>query len=282
METKKELIVNIVPNNFVYPEIKPQDFKFGSNEVIGTVLNEKGDWRSYTPPEEVQNRNGVESAACFIEAQQHTLATIQEEQFGIADQNYSARFNLIHSRATPNGGSPLVGADSIRHDGLIPDELLPFSDDINSWSEFNSFEGGNQMLCLKEGQRWLNQWNPQYDIVIMRDEVVAEKYRKLKEALKYSPICASVYAWVQDPTTGLYIKPPGVLDNHLIEVVYIDDDNHPYVWDTYSPFLKKLEAFYNFDFGLRWSLEKKSVVTRKNWLQELISSFVKFFKDLWH
>ena len=266
------------PSNFVYPEIKASDYKFGSGQLAGVPLREDGDWRDYLPPAEEQKRNGVESSACFIEAQQHTIATIQEEQFNLPDQNYSARFNLINSNATPLGGSPLVGADSIRHDGLIPDSMLPFSDGINSWQEFNSFSGGNEVDCVREGQEWLKKWEPEQDIVFERGESVETKYAKIKEAIKYSPLPVSVVAWYLDKKTGLYIKPKGMNDTHLVELVHVDEQNRATIFDTYEPFIKVLEPNFNFDFGMRWSLKQREAIPQDNWFVDLIKNFLKIFK----
>lgn len=283
MEKDNKLIHIKTPGNFKYPEIKDTDFIFGSGEVVGTEICSDGDWRNSTPPEEYQSRHGVESSACFIEAQQHTIATIQEKQHGVLDQNYSSRFNLNFADATEEGGSPLKGADSIRKNGLIPDEMMPFSDDIESWAEFRSFKNVDKADCLIAGQRWLNHWDPKYDIVFLKNDPVEIKYRKLKQALKYSPICASVYAWILNPETNEYEKPEGYYDQHLIEIVYVDNQNSAYIWDTYAPFLKKLAPNYNFDFGLRWTVNKvERIPSNSNWVKDLSQRLFDFFKSfLW-
>jgi len=66
-----------VKTNFIYPEILPEHYRFGSGQILGTPLREDGDWRDYLPPEEAQNIRGIESSACYIEAQQHAIATIE-------------------------------------------------------------------------------------------------------------------------------------------------------------------------------------------------------------
>ena len=199
--------------NFVYPEIKETDFHFGSGQVVGNILRPDGDWRPYLPPEERQHRNGVESSGCFIEAQQHTLATILEEQFGLFDKNYSARFNLIYSKgATSTGGDPLIGGQTFRDSGLIPDAMLPFADYINSWEEFRSYKGGNRDACEKQGKEWRKEWEPKYDIVIKREMDVAMKYHLAKDALKYSPLPVSV---AQGYDNG-QPKPKGLSDIHMV------------------------------------------------------------------
>ena len=262
--------------NFKYPEIKKENYRFGSGQLVGTPLRLNGDWRASLPPEEFQNIRGIESSACYIEAQQHTIATILEEAFSIIDENYSSRFNALLSDGSENGGDPIKGAQSIRHDGLIPDSILPFGEEIESWNDFHSYKGASEVECVREGQRWLKKWTPKYDIVFERNEPLSFKYMRLRDALKFSPVCASVTAWYEE--NEMYIKPEGMRDNHLIEIVYLDDNNCAYVRDTYAPFIKKLAPFYNFDFGLRWTIDKTVFKKKENWLTDLIRRLLSWFK----
>jgi hypothetical protein len=244
-----------LPRSFKYPKFKETDRHFGSGEIVGNILRPDGDWRPYQTPTEEQRRNGVESSSCFIEAQQATIASILEEQYEIFDQNFSARFNLIFSNATKSGGDPLTGAQTFRDRGLIPDSLLPFSDEIKTWDEFNSFKGGDKEFCMTQGKTWRNYWEPLYDVVFTKNEPLEEKYRKLRQALKYSPIPLSVYG-VTDGTT--YIKKPkGVSDTHMVKAVFVDDKNQIHIRDTYPPFDKILPPNYSSDFAMRWTVEKK-------------------------
>jgi hypothetical protein len=248
-----------IRDDFIYPqrEVIEPAFKFGSNKIKGTVLREDGDWRDYLPPFEPQERNGIESSACFIEAQQHAIATIQEEQYDLPDQNYSSRFNAQFSNASPDGGDPLLAADSFRHDGLIPEDMLPFSEIIQSWQEFNSFKGGNEKTCIEIGKEFTRKWNLKYDVVFERGDSVEEKYYMLRDALKFSPVPMSVSAWYLKGDQ--YVKPQGARDNHLVLCVYVDDSSRPYWLDTYEPYLKMGEPFYASEFAMRWTVDKKVI-----------------------
>lgn len=243
-----------IRQSFKYPEITGDHYVFGSTQLEANILRPDRDWRRYTPPGELQRRYGVESSACFIEAQQHVIATILEEQYDLPDQNFSARFNMIFTESTPSGGDPLQGANSFRKNGLIPDSMLPFAPYITEWAQFKSFNGANMADCLVEGQKWLNKYDPHYDIVIKKEYDLGIKYERLKDALHFSPIAVSIYGKVD--ASGNYVpKPAGVSDTHLVELVYIDDNNVPTIFDTYEPFVKQLPANYNFDFGLRWTID---------------------------
>lgn len=257
-----------VPRSFVYPSeaLLMPAYKFGSNQVVGKILKNDRDWRNCRPPGEEQNVRGIESSACYIEAQQHVIATLQEAQYNLLDKNYDSRFNVILSNGTENGGDPIAGAQSIRHDGLV-EGLLPFSEEILSWQDFASFKGADKDFCIKKGQDWLKEWTPKYDIVFTRSDSLQEKYRKLKEALQYSPVAMSVNAWYEQ--NGLYVKPKGSRDTHLVQCDFLDENNCPYFWDTYSPFSKKGEPFYNSDFAMRWSLSRTLSTTKKKWFYKI-------------
>ena len=264
-----------VKQNFIYPEINEIELHLGGAGQ-GDIIRPNGDWRDYVPRGEEQRRHGVESSACFVEAQQHTIATLQEEKYGIKDSNFSARYTLIHSDASPNGGSPLKAAVAIKEYGLIPDSMLPFSDDIKSWEEFNSFKGGNENLCDVAGSLWRKRWKTYPDVVVTKNMTIETKYARMREALKSSPVAVSVFGWLQD-NQGEYIKPKDENDNHLVELLYIDEQNCPYILDTYYPYLKRLGKFYDFDFGMKWTIEQLSVTGKLGFWEQILN----LIKGLW-
>lgn len=266
----------VIPKNFIYPDIPENVFVFGSNQIKGVPLRPDGDWRNFLPSEELQTRNNVESSSCYVHANQHAISTLLEEQYGIPDSDFSERFNALLSNGTPNGGDPLACGQSIRHDGLIADSLMPFSQDIVTWPLFHSWFDTSEANCRTEGKNWLSKWQPNYDIVFKMNDDVKVKYSQLREALKYSPIAVSVYGWVEE--NGLYIKPAGTQDNHLVECVYLDDQNRMYIRDTYSPFLKILEPFYNSSFAMRWAITKLELTEKKSLLLQLLDAITKLLK----
>lgn len=262
--------------NFVYPEILDGHYRFGSSVLSGEILRPDGDWRPYVPKEEDQNVNGVESSACYVEASQHAIATIEEESWDEKDNNYSSRFNALLSGGTQYGGDPLKAADSFRHDGLVPDSAMPFLN-INSWEEFHSWKGVVEASVRALGKRYLMNKSLGFDIVCEKHEKVEVKYAKLRQALKYSPCPVSVTAWYE-ADDGWY-KPEGMNDNHLTLLVYIDEENRPYVWDTYSPYLKRLSKNFNFDFAMRWSVKKKTEQEQLSFLAQLLQGILNWLRS---
>lgn len=264
-----------IKQNFIYPRVDHKHYRFG-NRLFGEIVNTKGDWRSYLPPEEDQNKFGIESSACYIEGQQHAIATLQGESFALINQNYSARFNALKSKGSESGGDPLAGAESIRTDGLIADELMPFSEIIISWQEYHSWKGTDQKKCEEEGKKFLENWTLNYDIVFERDEKIDIKYRKLRQALQYVPVPMSVLGWYQNDA-GEYQKPEGTQDNHLVLCVYLDEKNRPYFWDTYAPYLKIGEPYYSSDFAMRWGVVKKTTPSKPSLWERILHFLTHLF-----
>lgn len=248
----------MIRKNFIYPLIDHKTRVFGSINKVGTVINPTGDWRPYLPIEEYQKVNGVESSACYIEAQQHSIATILEKQYSVVDSDYASRFNALLSEGTEYGGDPIAGAESMRTDGLIPQSMMPFDPNIiRSWDDFHSWKGADQLECIRKGQEFLKKWKLNYDIVIEKQHSLDMKYARLKEKLKMSPVAISV--WGEVDWEGNYKqKPAGADDTHLVQAVHVDDENCIWVWDTYPKFLKKLPQNYNPDFGIMWGVTEIS------------------------
>lgn len=245
-----------VRTNFVYPDVKDSHHRFGA-VMNKKVLRPDGDWRDYLPPEEDQNKRGVESSSCFIEGQQHTIASLEEELFAELNNNYSARFNALISNGSETGGDPLAGADSIRNDGLIPDSFMPFGNDIQSWDDFHSWKGVNETAARLKGQEYRGKKKLNNEIIFEIHESIEQKMNKLHEALKYSPCPISVCGWYEQD--GFYVKPADASDNHLVEAVYIDDQNRITIRDTYAPYTKVLAPNYPSEFCMAWTAEKRTL-----------------------
>lgn len=199
--------------------------------------------------------NGIESSACFVYGQTHTIATILEKQHGIIDEDFGERFNALLAEGTQSGGDPTKSGDSIRKDGLVKESTMPFGDYIESWWDYHSWKGVNETLARKEGRDFLNKWKLNYKVIVERRDPVDLVYARMKDELKSSPLPMSVYGEVD--ATGNYVpKPYGAYDTHMVEAVYIDENDCIWVNDTYEPTLKKLPPLYKPDFVISW------VVTR--------------------
>jgi hypothetical protein len=264
-----------IPQSFQYPDIPEiKDVVLGGVEE---TLREDGDWRDYVPNPEYQRRNGIESSSCYVHGMQKGFATLLEEKYGMKDLDYSERYNFIFSHGTKNGGDPLESLASIKDHGMIPDSMLPFSKDIDSWEEFNSFSGGDERLCRLAGKVWRQRWSPDGKVIVTRNMPLSKKKEILRHELKKSPIPVSVFAWYKKG--DVYIKPEGERDNHLALLVYIDKEGYPYVFDTYDPFIKKLDKDFNFEFAFSLSILQLPVERNKSFWEGILTFIKALFRS---
>lgn len=249
-----------INNGFIKDEIKISDYVFGAGNIDGNILRPDGDWRDYCPKYELQRQNGLETMNC---ATFHTLNPIEiifEEQYGILDSDFSERYTGTLAETSRAGNSPHKVAEAIRKRGLVPEEMLPFSSEINTWEEYYA---PIDSRLLKEGKQWLTEWDFGHDWVFLDHMTLGEKHERLKNALKYSPLGVSVHAWVSED--DVYFK-QGEADNHWCTLVYADDE-YWYVFDTYEPFLKKLRKDYDFGIAKRYTINRNP--KRPNWVVDL-------------
>lgn len=246
--------IHPVSPNYIKPEFKETDYVFGSSNLPKDILREDGDWRGFIPVPENQYKNGFDTVACTIFNTIHAICTIQEEKYGIKDENYSERWISILSNNTKAGNDPIRVAQAIRDYGLIPDSMLPFDETITSWEEYNSFKGGSERACYAAGQQWLKRWNFGYERVWNGDIPPELKIEKIKQTLTLSPVGAAVFAWIEND--GVFVKPQGEFDNHWTMITYVNKDNNPMADDSYDPFEKTLEKNYDFSLAIRYHVDK--------------------------
>lgn len=251
---------------FQAPEIVPEDFVFGSNQLRGELLKPNADWRDKLPLFEYQRR-GVETNSCVTFGTLSALEMLYKLQYSV-EPNYSDRFTSKLSGTTPTGNNPKNVIQSIRHDGTIKESEWAFTDDIKTLEEY--FAEIPEYL-RNRGLKWLKTHEVGYEWVFTSGKP-EDKAVLLKEALKLSPIGVSVFAWYS--YKDIYKKTGP--DNHWVVLVAYDGD-YPIVFDTYDTQLKKLEKNYDFGFAMRYSI-KQVVKPHTNWVVDLFRRLLSIFR----
>lgn len=259
---------------FIAPVYDPADFVLGSDVALPKVpINHDGDWTPFLPTTERQNIF-METYNCVSFSFLNCMEIIFKFFYGEVD-NFSDRFLGIMAGTKPPGNDPTTVAKAARHNGIIPETLLPFGNVI-TWQEYYSFKDSNEDTCKAKGQEFLQKWFIGYENVPLNVD-------KMREALKYSPLQISVCAWYEDDK-GQYYSPEGMDNNHATVCYKIDDKGQYYVFDSYEPYLKILTTGYNIQFCKRYNVGlvqenlklQVSLLTR---LLELLKLYVsKFFQ----
>lgn len=101
--------------------------------------------------------------------------------------HFSPRFNAICGNNTPGGNYFQAAWDSARHDGMIPDFLLPFEG--NNWAEYHNKKKITAEM-RKIGQEFLTHFTIEYEIVYVFDQypqLNQVEIENLKKLTKQAP-----------------------------------------------------------------------------------------------
>lgn len=235
-----------------------RDWVFGSALSAGGVeLQPDGNWLPYIPQGEEQYNTSFDSQACASFGTTNAIEILKRRLFG-STENYSDRFVAKGSDTTPQGNSPHKVAEFIRKSGMVYEPDYPFTADLTTWEKFYSAIPENLMILAQGIMAELDfthEYVPTYAIALMN-------------ALKYSPLGISVYAWIKDPLTGLYYQPLGYANNHWVVLLGYKKNEYWLIYDSYDlgsqgDYLKKLTWDHPFSIAKKYTLVNQ--VAKKNW-----------------
>jgi len=275
------MVVDEVRSGFIEHEVMADEWALGGVDVLGravelgAVVNESGNWLSWLPVMEEQNRWGFETMSCA------TFGTLNAYEIllrykGYEEVNYSDRFTSLLAGTTPRGNSPHKVADIARRKGLLSETRLPFSQEVATWEKYYS---GIDAEMLAEAQTFVKRWDLSHSWVWTGSVDVGRQRELLATALKRSPVGVAVFGWAAteqvDKSTGeverVYLRPAGVGVNHWCLLVDIEVDGTYVVLDSYEPFIKKLDKNYVFELPKVYGLgRKEGVDTSSRWYNKAL------------
>lgn len=255
-------------SGFIEPIITEEQYILGGGNVPFAPLKLDSDWSDIRQKAEYQSKPAFDTYNCtgfntLNQIEQYMSVAFNEEN------NYSDRWVGIIAGTKPPGNDPQIVYEAIRKYGLIPEEMLPFSDDIQNLEEYFSFKGANMEACYAEGKRWLQKYDFKHEWVFDRKQPLNEKINNMKIALKYSPLAIAVYAWFQNEK-GIYVR-MGQDCHWTSQTAYKDDMK---IYDSYDPIVKDVdqEIFFCKRIHMDKKIEPISIVKKKScldWLQSL-------------
>lgn len=218
-------------SGYIHEPFKDSDRVFGNYGSVKTILQEGGDWRNHLPSEERQNMRGIETYGCVSFSLNNAVEMIAKKKFG-ETWDKSDRYLATTSGTGQYGNSMEAVYQALRKThGAVDESEWPWGMEVINRSMY--FMAVKPEVIAK-GKSWLDD----YEVSV---ETVPQNLTLMKEALKYSPLWVSGYAWYHE--NGIY-KSYGRA-NHCFTVVAIDND-YIYAFDTYPPFIKKLSKDYLF------------------------------------
>lgn len=212
------------------------DYILGSSPIVKKEINTN--WKDWKPEHEIQAKRYFDTVSCVSYSATDVIEylftwALNNNQISPVDVkwlkdngyfkngliNFSDRFVAILGETTKAGAYQYKVGDAIRKYGLIPQDMLPTTDDIKSFDEYIGAEITQEMLDL--GKEFIKRFPINYEWAFNID------------ALKYAPIqvCVS-YA------DGEGILCPTSKVNHAIVAINATDD-YIEVDDSYQRQFKK-------------------------------------------
>lgn len=243
----------------IEPQV-PEDYTFGAFNALDTkfkgrtILQENSDWHEYLPIAEKQAPL-FETQSCVAHGTLNAIELLKKRLF-LNDDNLSDRFVAKLSGTNPvAGNTPKKVADTIRKQWSVFEKEWAMSDSTTVEEFYKEIPERLKTLAIGRGA----EYEFGYEIVQPKDA---------REALKYSPLCMSVHAWVQG-ADGVYYFPEGQRENHWVVVWGMQQNGDYLIQDTYEPFNKQYRGVPSVMYG--YYLKKQ--VVNDNW-------FTRFLKQL--
>lgn len=216
-----------INHGLVIEEIVPDEhYILGSyGNLGGEIINPSRDWRSTRPSiNEVQNKNGIEPFACTNFGTDNAEETLLKYQYGI-EVDYSDRWFAKKSgtNTTAQGNSPHVVAEFRRKNGVVLEKDWRFDETIKTVEDFYADPP-------KKLDTLANVVVAEYEF---KHEWVTPTAKALYDALQYSPLGFSVFAWTKDEN-GYYYKPKGAIDGHWVCCLYAEWGKYWLILDSYA------------------------------------------------
>lgn len=256
--------MNEKKGGYIEPEIRQTAYVLGDGQAPEVALEPTGNWQDVLPVGEEQKRHGVEGSNCTAFAITNVIEMYEAKAFGESG-NWSDRFLGLCAGTTPKGNDPEKVFDAVRHFGLIPEEMMPFSDDISSAEEYYSWKGVDKEACLAKGREWLATHTFNHDLV-------PENPESIKYGLTLSPFAVGVYAFATNDI-GEYIRLGS--DCHLTSMYAVNC-----IFDSYIPFQKVLASNFGFTYIKRIHLEKKSSIEKSYWFTDILKNILSALSDI--
>ena len=237
--------------NYGYDEVlqEVKAYILGDGNVPFIPYQPDGNWEPYLPKYEAQAQY-FETYCCTVFGTENCVETLHKRLYG-EEPNYSDRFTSIRSGLTGNAGTdPQIPCESIRHDGLVNQEVMPMTTDKDEFFDSDRITDS----ILAKGQNWLYKHDFRHEWV-WRGSRPGNYMELLKESLKTSPLGVSVCAWYEE--NGVFVS-KGDGNNHWCMLYKIDDEGYPWVFDSYDHSKKRLSRDHNIRRAKRFHLQTRT------------------------
>lgn len=279
-----------LPSVLIEP-LTPQAWIAGSESGIAyKALVAAADWTPYLVTYEDQTRPGFDAVSCVcysgencIELQLQrmidegeipaiTMQFLSDNKYLDTNGkvNFSDRFSAILSGTTPNGNYMTNAPDSFRKDGLIPEWMLPFPEDIAKEKPYspNAIQHYLNPECITPemralGKKFLEHFTVMYEVVWYGNSSPLNldivRYHLKQAPLHFAAgLCAGEYGTE-------VIKGCGCGASHARTIIAANQaDAFLKIFDSFGQSIKKLAVDYCIPYVYKIVLTTKKLPTTIN------------------
>lgn len=228
-------------------ELNPKDYIFGG--VSGSqkaVLSEIGQYLDVLPVKELQHGTYVDSMACVSFSALNCIEILFKVKYGI-EVNYSDRALAKMSETTRRGNYLDKVAETIRLQGVVPDELWAFDRSSKGLMDWDLYYREIPQIVLDTRFNFLKDYEIKWEWV----------YNDPREALKYGPLQVTIcYQGSHQAVNGIIPKTNSPA-NHAVTLVGYKENEYWVIFDHYEMVVKKLAWDYTISDKLLFTLNKK-------------------------
>lgn len=212
----------------------------GVTGIIDEPLVIWGNWDEYLPEFEPQSVL-FDTMSCVSFSALNCLEALYKRKYRI-EENFSDRFIAKMSGTTVMGNYMETVAETIRKVGLVEEAVYPWGG--NNWVEYMQDvpEDVVQRATASLGSYKVNwEWVLESDV------------ESLKNALTYSPLQVTVYAWGKKK--GDIYQKTSTTPNHAVMLYGYEDGIYWKIYDHYLNEFKKVTWDFFFGHRLRYNIE---------------------------
>lgn len=141
------------------------------------------------------------------------------------------------------GNSPKRVADTLRHKWTVLEKEWPDTETVEEF--YLEPPADLKMLAIARGAEY--EFGYQY---------ISNTPASVKTALKHSPVCIAVTAWLEQD--GVYVRAPWP-ENHWTCIVKVLENGNYLCYDSFSPFLKEVNPEACKSVAMSYYLNKNVV-----------------------